>query len=44
MSDFQLFEMAWKNSWISEQEMNKAVELGIITKDDYQKITGNSLN
>lgn len=40
MSNFQLFEMAWKNSWIGKFEMNDAVKYGILTKEEFIDITG----
>jgi hypothetical protein len=39
MSDYQIFEMAWKNKWANEDQMKEAVFYKLITAEEYKQIT-----
>lgn len=39
MTDYQIFEMAWRNKWASKDQMKEAVFYKLITADEYKQIT-----
>jgi len=37
---YDFWELAYKNGWATKDQLKQAVVKGLITADDYKKITG----